>query len=125
MGGIIDASVRIFLDVVSANRSHVQKLEAETKAYLKAGDRATAAKFALELQKAKGAAAIEAIDGSKTFGSKAAADDYLARVRHQIVLANRPTTTTTIVPTTTTLPPTTTVPGVATTAAPVTPPSGP
>jgi len=39
---------------VSANKSHVQKLEAETKAYLKAGDRATAAKFALELQKAKG-----------------------------------------------------------------------
>jgi len=38
---------------VSANRSHVQKLEAETKAYLKVGDRATAAKFALELQKAK------------------------------------------------------------------------
>jgi phage shock protein A len=39
---------------VAANKSHVQKLEAETKAYLKAGDRATAAKFALELQKAKG-----------------------------------------------------------------------
>jgi len=38
---------------VMANRSHVQKLEAETKAYLKAGDRTTAAKFALELQKAK------------------------------------------------------------------------
>src|SRR5437667_7647627 len=38
---------------VSANRSDVQKLEAETKAYLKAGDRATASKFALELQKAK------------------------------------------------------------------------
>ena len=38
---------------VSANKSHVQKLEAETKAYLKAGDRPTAAKFALELQKAK------------------------------------------------------------------------
>ena len=38
---------------VAANRSHVQKLEAETKAYLKVGDRATAAKFALELQKAK------------------------------------------------------------------------
>jgi phage shock protein A len=37
----------------SANRSHVKKLEAETKAYLKAGDRTTAAKFALELQKAK------------------------------------------------------------------------
>ena len=38
---------------VCANKSHVQKLEAETKAYLKAGDRTTAAKFALELQKAK------------------------------------------------------------------------
>ena len=38
---------------VSANRGHVQKLEAETKAYLRAGDRVTAAKFALELQKAK------------------------------------------------------------------------
>ena len=38
---------------VAANKGHVQKLEAETKAYLKAGDRATAAKFALELQKAK------------------------------------------------------------------------
>jgi phage shock protein A len=38
---------------VEANRSHVRKLEAQTKAYLKAGDRATAAKFALELQKAK------------------------------------------------------------------------
>jgi phage shock protein A len=38
---------------VSANRAHAQTLEAETKAYLKAGDRTTAAKFALELQKAK------------------------------------------------------------------------
>lgn len=38
---------------VETNREHVQKLEAETKAYLKAGDRATAAKFALELQKAQ------------------------------------------------------------------------
>jgi phage shock protein A len=38
---------------VSANNAHVKKLEAETKAYLKAGDRETAAKFALELQKAK------------------------------------------------------------------------
>src|SRR4026207_2375556 len=38
---------------VSANKSHVQKLEAEPKAYLKAGDRQTASKFALELQKAK------------------------------------------------------------------------
>lgn len=32
---------------------HVEKLEAQVKAYLKTGDRETAAKFALELQKAK------------------------------------------------------------------------
>ena len=37
---------------VNANRAHKKKLEAETKAYLKVGDRPTAAKFALELQKA-------------------------------------------------------------------------
>jgi phage shock protein A len=39
---------------VATARGHVQKLEAETKAYLKAGQRDVAAKFALELQKAKG-----------------------------------------------------------------------
>ena len=38
---------------VAGNTSHVKQLEAQTKAYLKAGDRTTAAKFALELQKAK------------------------------------------------------------------------
>lgn len=38
---------------VNDNRSHAVQLEAQTKAYLKAGDRATAAKFALELQKAR------------------------------------------------------------------------
>src|SRR5262252_10352880 len=38
---------------VQSNRSHAQQLESQTKAYLKAGDRTTAAKFALELQKAK------------------------------------------------------------------------
>ncbi len=38
---------------VTGSRAHVQKMEAETKAYLKAGNRETAAKFALELQKAK------------------------------------------------------------------------
>jgi phage shock protein A len=38
---------------VATTRNHVQKLEAETKAYLKAGQRDAAAKFALELQKAK------------------------------------------------------------------------
>jgi phage shock protein A len=38
---------------VQVGRDHVQKLEAQTKAYLKAGERDAAAKFALELQKAK------------------------------------------------------------------------
>jgi phage shock protein A len=38
---------------VATGRDHVQKLEAQTKAYLKAGQRDAAAKFALELQKAK------------------------------------------------------------------------
>jgi len=38
---------------VAVGRDHVQKLEAQTKAYLKAGQRDDAAKFALELQKAK------------------------------------------------------------------------
>src|SRR5262245_19868524 len=38
---------------VAQNKSHVASLEAKVKAYLKTGDRETAAKFALELQKAK------------------------------------------------------------------------
>jgi len=38
---------------VTVNTSHTKQLEAQTKAYLKAGDRTTAARFALELQKAK------------------------------------------------------------------------
>jgi phage shock protein A len=38
---------------VASNRAQVARLEARTKAYLQAGDRDTAAKFALELQKAK------------------------------------------------------------------------
>jgi len=38
---------------VLGSRDHVQKLEAQTKAYLKSGQRDAAAKFALELQKAK------------------------------------------------------------------------
>jgi phage shock protein A len=39
---------------VKANEAHVAKLEAQAKAYLKAGDRETAAKFAIELEKARG-----------------------------------------------------------------------
>jgi phage shock protein A len=38
---------------VAADQSHVSKLEAQVKAYLLANDRETAAKFALELQRAK------------------------------------------------------------------------
>ncbi len=38
---------------VNSDRQHVASLEARVKAYLKAGERDTAAKFALELQKAK------------------------------------------------------------------------
>jgi phage shock protein A len=38
---------------VTTNRSHLAKLEAQVKAYLKAGDRATASRFALEMEKAK------------------------------------------------------------------------
>jgi phage shock protein A len=38
---------------VATNKDQVTKLEAQVKAYLKAGDRDTAAKFALEMEKAK------------------------------------------------------------------------
>jgi len=38
---------------VQDNEAHCQRLEAQAKAYLKAGDRETAGKFALELQKAR------------------------------------------------------------------------
>jgi phage shock protein A len=38
---------------VNGDRNHVASLEARIKAYLKAGERETASKFALELQKAK------------------------------------------------------------------------
>lgn len=38
---------------VASDKSHVSSLESKVKAYLQAGDRETAARFALELQKAK------------------------------------------------------------------------
>ena len=38
---------------VAADQSHVRSLEAKVKAYLQAGDRETAARFALELQKGR------------------------------------------------------------------------
>jgi phage shock protein A len=42
---------------VTVDKQHVANLEAKVKAYLTAGDRATAARFAMELQKAKQALA--------------------------------------------------------------------
>lgn len=42
---------------VQENDAHCQRLEAQAKAYLKAGDRVTAGKFALELQKSRKQAA--------------------------------------------------------------------
>jgi len=39
---------------VKEGEANIKRLEAQAKAYLKAGDRETASKFALELQKAKG-----------------------------------------------------------------------
>ncbi len=39
---------------VSSDEKHVRQLEAKIKAYLQAGDRETAGRFAIELQKAKG-----------------------------------------------------------------------
>src|SRR5436189_904388 len=38
---------------VANDKQHISMLEAKTKSYLQAGDRETAAKFALEMQKAK------------------------------------------------------------------------
>ena len=38
---------------VNGDREHVAKLEAQVKAYLQIGERETAAKFAMELQRAK------------------------------------------------------------------------
>ena len=47
--GLVERVVR----QVSMGKSQVEKLKAEVKAYLKAGDRETAGKFALQLQKAE------------------------------------------------------------------------
>ena len=60
-------------------RDHVKKLEAETKAYLKAGERETAAKFALELQKAKKELAVheQQLEMHET-----AYDNNLKKIKH-------------------------------------------
>ncbi len=51
--GAVPALVERVSRQVAANQKHVTILEAKVKGYLQAGDRETAAKFALELQKAK------------------------------------------------------------------------
>ena len=48
--GLVERVVR----QVAMGKSQVEKLKAEVKAYLKAGDRTTAGKFAVQLQKAEG-----------------------------------------------------------------------
>ena len=64
---------------VSVNRSHAQQLEAQTKAYLRAGDRTTAAKFALELQKAK--TEMQANEGQLTM-HETAYGNSLKKIQH-------------------------------------------
>src|SRR6185503_18487348 len=63
----------------ATTRDHVKKLEAETKAYLKAGERETAAKFALELQKAKKELAVheQQLEMHET-----AYDNNLKKIKH-------------------------------------------
>jgi len=48
-----DAPNAVITRQVANDKQHVSQLEAKVKAYLTAGDRETAAKFALEMQKAK------------------------------------------------------------------------
>jgi len=63
----------------AAGRKHVEQLEAQTKAYLKAGDRETAAKFALELQKAK--REVQANDEQLAMHEQAY-DNNLKKIQH-------------------------------------------
>ncbi|MEO7994770.1 MAG: PspA/IM30 family protein [bacterium] len=61
------------------SKRHVDQLEAQTKAYLKAGDRTTAGKFALELQKAKD----EAKQADEVFaGHQEAYNNNLKKIKH-------------------------------------------
>ncbi len=64
---------------VRDNEKHVSKLEAQAKAYLKAGDRETAAKFALELQKAK---AELAENQAQLEMHEGAYDNNLKKIKH-------------------------------------------
>jgi phage shock protein A len=64
---------------VKSNEAHVAKLEAQAKAYLKAGDRETAAKFALELEKARGEMAQNA---AQLKLHETAYDNNLRKIQH-------------------------------------------
>jgi phage shock protein A len=64
---------------VAKNKAHVTSLETKVKAYLKAGDRETAAKFALELQKAK----TDLEENEKQLGMhETAYNNNLTKIKH-------------------------------------------
>lgn len=64
---------------VTSEKRHAANLEAKVKAYLQAGDRETAAKFALELQKAKGELAEN--ENQLALHEKAY-DNNVAKIKH-------------------------------------------
>ncbi len=64
---------------VRAGEKHAKKLESQAKAYLKAGDRTTASKFALELQKAK---ADLAENREQLAMHEGAYDNNLKKIKH-------------------------------------------
>lgn len=64
---------------VANDQTHVRNLEAKVKAYLQAGDRETAARFALELQKAKQQLAE---DEAQLKMHEAAYDNNLSKIKH-------------------------------------------
>jgi phage shock protein A len=64
---------------VTNQKGHAANLEAKVKAYLQAGDRETAAKFALELQKAKG----DLAENEKQLAlHEKAYDNNVTKIRH-------------------------------------------
>ena len=64
---------------VANDKAHVSNLEAKVKAYLQAGDRETAARFALELQKAK--AELTENEGQLKM-HEGAYDNHLTKIKH-------------------------------------------
>jgi phage shock protein A len=64
---------------VANDKTHVSTLEAKVKAYLQAGDRETAARFALELQKAK---AQQTENEGQLKLHEEAYDNHLTKIKH-------------------------------------------